>query len=293
MSSNIPYNYFLSGQFEQLFDFTDKKKAVGYYVGYMLNRTRNIFRYANLPESIPERMLELYLQSNGNVCITDIECTLYAFVGAMGGKPNPYYMPTIYTIANPALGITKNLKIDDECIVIPNDTLYMGLLPMYSKYATLLVENDISMRMVDINSRIASLIISDDDKGKASAELYLKQLEDGKLGIIGESAFLDGVKTQPYGNSPSGRGMTELIEYEQYLKASWFNDIGIQANYNMKRESINSNEAQLNEDYLLPYIDDMMNQRQLGIDKVNEKYGTNITIEFNSSWEQLEDEPDE
>ena len=29
-------------------------------------------------------------------------------------------------------------------------------------------------------------------------------------------------------------------EYQQYLKASWMNDLGLSANYNMKREAINS-----------------------------------------------------
>ena len=64
------------------------------------------------------------------------------------------------------------------------------------------------------------------------------------------------------------------------------------ANYNMKRESINSNESQLNNDFLLPFIDQMYFERKKSIDKINDKYGLNIVVEFNSSWEveQLQNE---
>jgi hypothetical protein len=56
----------------------------------------------------------------------------------------------------------------------------------------------------------------------------------------------------------------------------------------MKRESINSNESQLNDDMLLPLIDDMLYMRKLGLDKVNEIFGTNIDVEFSSSWKNNE-----
>lgn len=68
------------------------------------------------------------------------------------------------------------------------------------------------------------------------------------------------------------------------MKASWFNDTGLNANYNMKRESINSNESQLNDDMLMPTVDDMLDCRQEGLEKVNAMFGTNITVELNSSW---------
>ena len=62
------------------------------------------------------------------------------------------------------------------------------------------------------------------------------------------------------------------------------------ANYNMKREAINSNESQLNDDMLFPTVDDMLERRKEGIEKVNKMYGTNITVELNSSWRYNVDE---
>ena len=156
---------------------------------------------------------------------------------------------------------------------------------MFSRYASMMVENDISLKMCDINARIISLIEAQDDKTRASAIQYLKDVKAGKQGIIASTAFLDGLRTQPYGTANQSNKLTDLIEFHQYLKASWFNEIGLQANYNMKRESINSDEAQLNDDMLLPLVDDMLACRVECVEKINDMFGTNIKVRLASSWE--------
>ena len=285
----MTFNYTYPGLAISPFPFKDKKTNIKMYVAYMLSRTQSMFEYTGLPESIPQRILELYLQTNGNVCITHIDGNLRVFTGGLGGEPDIYYMPTRYIVANPRLSKSLNLEIGEDCIVIPNDSMYLGLKPMFERYATALAENDLSMRIVDINARIASLISSGDDNAQKSAQRYLQQIEDGELGVIADSAFLDGIKAQPYSNTGAAQ-LTDLIEYQQYLRAGWFNDLGLQANYNMKRESINSDEAQLNEDMLLPFVDDMLRQRQIGVEAVNDMYGTDISVDFASSWKNNERE---
>ena len=77
---------------------------------------------------------------------------------------------------------------------------------------------------------------------------------------------------------------------EQYLKASCFNEIGLNANYNMKREALSSNESALNDDFLLPLVDNMIKERQTAIEKINEKYNLDISIDFASAWKVTHEE---
>lgn len=273
----------------QKYDFKNKDRNIDDMLRYMLRRSTQMFKYNGLPKTIPKYILELYLQTNGNVCFYKHDGELYVFTGGMGGELNEYYLPTIYTIANPFLKLTKNLVIDKDCVVVANDSCYQGMLPQFKKYATGLVENELSMNIASINSRIISLISASDDRTLKSAEAYVKHIYDGDLSIVSEDAFLDGVKVQPYAKATNDT-LSKLIEYNQYLKASWFNDIGLNANYNMKREAINSNESQLNDDMLFPTVDDMLDHRKDGIEKVNEMYGTNISVELNSSWRYNVDE---
>ena len=267
------------------YDFADKSACIRQHIAYMLNRTQSMFRWYGLPDTIPERSLELFLQTNGNVCFYKHNGEIYVFTGGMGGEPDPYYMPTIYTIANPALKLSKSLKIGVECVVMPNDSLYLGLIPMFSRYASGMTENELSMKLAIINTRIIDLISAPDDRTRASAEKFLSDIADGKSGVIAENAFLDGIRAQPYGTTANSNALTNLIETEQYFKASWFNELGLNANYNMKRESLNTSESQMNNDALLPLVDDMLKNRELAAAKVNEMFGTNISVSLASSWE--------
>lgn len=277
------------------YDFCDKERNISQMIGYMLDRTQSMFRWEGLPESIPQRIVELYLQLNGNVCFYEYNGTLYAFCGGMGGEPDVYYMPTVYTIANPALKLSVNARINENCIVIPNDSMYMGLYPMFLKYATSMVETELSIDIASVNSRIVDLISAPDDRTRESALIFLRDLRDGKPGVIAENAFLDGMRAQPYGNT-GNRSITDLIELNQYQKASLFNELGLNANYNMKRESLNSAESQLNNDALLPLVDDMLRMRKDGADRLNKMFGLDVFVDLASAWEdnqqELESEQD-
>ena len=274
------------------YDFKDKKHNISNHINYMLNRTQSMFKWTGLPDTIPQRILELYLQINGNICFYKYQDSLYIFTGGLGGEPDEYYRPTIYTIANPFLKISKELRINRDCSLMYNDSLLMGLIPMFERYATAISETELSIDISSVNSRIVNLISAPDDRTKASAEKYLSDIRDGKSGVIAENSFLDGIKSQPYGSTGNTNNITNLIELLQYQKASWYNELGLNANYNMKRESINSGESQLNNDALLPLIDDMLNCRKNGAEQVNKMFGTDISVSLASSWEDNQKEID-
>lgn len=282
------YSYYLDLLGIDLYDFTDKERSLKDYVLYMLMRTQRIFKYTGLPDTIPQRMLEYQLQTHGFACVTKVGEDLYAFYGGLGGEPDAYYRPTICVVANPALKFNKTLKIDEDCVIVRGDSYLRGLLPMFRRYASAMVENDLSFRMASINTRIQAWVTAPDDETKAAGDKFIEDIEDGQLGVIASNEFLDGLKTQPVQGSM--RTFTDLIEYQQYLKASWYNEIGLNANYNMKREKLSTTESQMNNDALLPLVDDMLEQRRIGVEAINAMFGTNITVEFDSSWQKLLEE---
>ena len=288
------YERFVSAMFGGSFeyDFTNKSMAISNHTRYMLARTQSMFKWFGLPDTIPARDLELLLQCRGFAGFYETDKGLYAFAGGLGGEPNPYYMPTILTIANPALKLSVNAEIGKDCIVMPNDSLYMGLIPLCNRYSTEMCEAELTMLIAMINSRIPALIASDNDNTTKSAEKYLKDIKEGKLGVIANRQFFEGISTQVYGNTTNTNVLTNIIELIQYIKASWYNELGLNANYNMKRESINSGESQLNNDALLPLIDDMLRQRQEGCEKVNAMFGTDISVTLASSWKDNQQEID-
>lgn len=278
------YNQWLEklGIIGNLDDIRDKQASVDYYTLDTLNRTSQMFRWDGLPDEIPQRNLEMMLQCNGNVFIPKNKP--YAFTGGLGGEPDVYYEPTIYTIANPALKYSANVPID-EGVLIRNDTMMIGLLPTIKRYAQQLAENDITLHIAEINLRAISMIAAPDDRTKKAAEMYLKQIEDGRLGVIMDNTFLEGIRVLPLINGLPANYITQLLELRQYLRAGLKNDLGIDSNFNMKRESLNDGEAAQNEPSLLTLVDDMLKQREVACEKLNEMFGWDVKVEKNGAWE--------
>jgi len=281
---------------------TDKRLSAKSYMRYMLLRLMKMFKYENLPDSIPHEMLEYYLLMNGSCFITKVDSQLYAFVGGQGGEPDVYYRPTRYTVANPALDYTAFAKINGDAegnsdslqftvghegVLVRNDHIWLGMAPLMSRYAAMLSENLLTIRTADIMLRVTAMISAPDDKTRIAGEMYIKKLEKGELSVIGESPVFDGIKLQ---SPPSNNGsyLTQFIELQQYLKGSFYNEIGLNANFNMKREAIGEGESSLNEDSLLPLCDDMLQCRKEDMEKVSELFEINppITVDFDSAWEK-------
>ena len=271
------------------YNFKDKVKCVRSYVDYMLSRSQMMFKYENLPESIPQLYLERYLQRNGHCCITKVKGELYALVGGLGEVPNPYYFPTHYIVANPYLNFQESLEIGKECVFIRNDSEIQGLIPMYSRFASLLTENDITMRMANINTRIPVIAAVHGDQEYQGLNLFYKRIEDGEQGIGVKDDFHGTLKTMPYASNSNGVDVTDLIEFHQYCKGAWYNELGIKASFNMKREAISEAESAQNDDTLIPLIDNMLRCRQDAIEEVNKLYGTNISVVLDSVWKVTKD----
>ena len=264
----------------------DKELSSKNYIHYMVIRLQKMFKYTNLPDSIPREMLEYYLLVNGSCFIAKHEDgNLYALLGSFGGEPDAYYRPTRYVVANPALKMSKDFDINNDGVLIRNDSIWVGLYPLMARYASLMAENILTLRSADVMLRVIAMLTAPDDKTRIAAEAYLKKLENGEFGVIAENRFFEGVKMQ---SPPSNNGsyLTQFIELHQYLKGSFYNEIGLNANFNMKREALGDGESSLNEDSLMPLCDEMLRCRQEDFDKVNKMFGTDIKVEFDSSWAQ-------
>lgn len=261
----------------------NKDKSVNGYIRKMLAITQAMFIYKGLPDTLPQNNLENLLQTNGNVFVTKVGNDLYAFTGGLGGVPNAYNEATEYIVSNPYLQLNKSYKIDVEGVLIKNDSGANSLLPIFGKYGVLCSDTLLSLNTCSVLSRITMLISASDDKTKQSADDFVNKIMQGDFSVIGENAFFKGVNLQSI-STQSANQITQLIELLQYFKASAFNEIGLNANYNLKRERLNTSEVQMNVDALNPYVDNMLQERKKAVDKINAMFDTEISVELASSW---------
>ena len=266
------------------YNHLDKAKNISLENEITYNKTMAMFKYHNLPDTIPCYELENLLQKNGFACVAQVEGSLYAFDGGLGGEPDVYYRPTICTVANPALKLTRDFEIDKDCVIVKNDSNMVGLSHTIAKYNTLLAENEITMLIALINSRMNIIFSGADSATKASAEQYLNMIVQGKLGVISDNAFLESLKIQ-IGSTTRNNVFEDLIRLNQYLKAGLNNAIGLNSNSAMKKERLITAEIDVNNTALYPLIDDMLECRRTAIEKINTMFETDISVELNSSWD--------
>lgn len=275
-------------------DFKNKQSIVKFHFYKNLNLVQSMLEYKGLPDSIPVRDFKLMLQMNGYTGIVEHKGKLRAVYGTLGGVPDGYYMPTKCIVANPYLDIYKTFEIDNDIIIIRHDPLYLGLTHILDYYSQLMTENVLSKRILTINSRRPNIFGAPNDSDYESCKEFQKKLENGDDVIaVRTHPFGDyQLSSIPFGQQPSSRALTELIEDQQYIKASFLNEFGLNANYNMKRETITANESQLNEDQLVPFPDVILTQQREDLKKVNDKFGTNITVDFSSIWKTKREQAD-
>ena len=268
----------------KFYDYLEKKRNIGIEDEITYNKTMAMFKYHNLPDSLPCYELENLLQKNGFACVAKVESELYAFDGGLGGEPDVYYRPTICTVANPALNLSKDFVINKDCVIVKNDSNMVGLSHTISKYNTLITENEITILIALINSRMSIIFSGADSATKTSAEQYLNMIKQGKLGVISDNAFLESLSIN-MGNNTRNNVFEDLIRLNMYLKASLNNSIGLNSNTALKKERLITAEIDVNNTSLYPLIDDMLECRRIGVEKINELFGTEITVELNSSWD--------
>lgn len=282
MSNISSRNEWIFGECKNVLE--DKDYMLRAEITKMLNTSVRMFDYKNLPETIQQKDLETYNQVGGFTIWKEVNDNLYVFNGMLGGKPNAYYLPTLAVVANPGLNYNASLEIDKECVVMLNDDYYQGLMPVHNKFASLLVESEISLKYALLNARIPAFIQADNDNTYDSAVNLIDKIYNGKgYGIIGSKEFFDGLRTFQFSQYSY---IKDLIEAIQYIKGNWYNAIGLKSSFNMKRESINEAEASLNDDILYPSVDTMLDCRKKGIEKINKMYGTNISVELGSAWKK-------
>lgn len=250
-----------------------------------LEKILHIFKWNNLPDNVSERNIELTLLKQGYITFFKLEDKYYATFGAMIPPLNYEYLGTKILVVNPYIkdNYQQEYTIGEDCCVIRNNDLFRGVYDTIHTYISIITELYTTLRITSINSRIQFIIDTDSDQQKEDNERFIKAIKNGEiLGIFARNTFFEGIHSNPFNSDHVY--YKETLEAIQYYTAKLYNEFGIQANYNMKREAINSSEISANEDILIPKIYNMLECRKKACEEINKLYGLNISVELNQIW---------
>lgn len=280
----------------------DPSQVFKYLINNMMKRTLGMFEYKNLPETLSARSIEKYLQGSGTCLVARVEKKdmatanedakpgIYAFPCKAGGILNADYLPTTAIIENPYLGLSKEYNIEKgEAVYMWNDSLLEGLASMFSLYASELTDNVLTLHFQEVHARILSILKANSEDEKKDALEFLRDYENGRFAALMNEDMIQNLKNNrvdPFKGSAQS-SIKDTLEARQWLLAHWNIELGLNDNYNMKRESLNENEIEANSDTLTPLLDDMYKCRKKGVEEINRIFGTSIEVDFSSSWKRV------
>ena len=264
------------------YSVTNKAENVRNIIDSVLNKTLTMFLYTNLPDTLPIEEIEKILQLSGTGFITMIDEQLVILKGSYSyDEVDIYNRPYKINCYLPDKKTFKMFNISDG-VIIKNDYLERGLLPIFKKWGFLINESELTLIIANRYKRMVKTFIANDDPTAESVRTYLTKVDNGESSVITSNILWDSIKIDGETNTNT---LHELIEYDNYIKSELYKEIGLYSNDNMKKERLISSEVENGMNSIFPLVDNMMNCRKQAIDKINKKFNTDISVEFTSSWE--------
>ena len=259
----------------------DKNKINSYISDYLLNNALSIFKYDGLPDNIKAVDLEKNLLRFGKILFTKWHDEFYIFSYSETGKQNYLGEYTKFQVNNPYIQCNEIFS-DDNAVRIFNTDTHEPLINLMGMYSELLTESYITLNMADINSRIPFFISARDNATKASAEIFVKQILDGKQGVIAEQPLFESLRINPLTDHEN---ISQIVELNKFFYSDYFQKIGLTNLYNNVHDRISATETEFTATSIYPYVDNMKRNRDIAVKKINDMFGLSVTVEFSSSWD--------
>lgn len=272
---------------KQIYPVNSVKKGYGYYISLLTEKANGMYKYSGLPESLPADQLELKLVLDGYCAI--FKHPVFGLVTCGGGLSgiDKYYLPTDFVYAQPALG-SGNLKIDKNCVIMYNSAIDQytrdGLSEIIQRSARLLADIDSSISILTINTRATKLNVAANESIARTVDAAMKKIADGEIQTINTQSLLDLYKTVDWNSEQKQQEIIELLNAKQQIMASFLSEIGVK-NFTEKKERLITDEVTADDQLLTINVEDMLDYRKKGIDKVNKMFGTSIKVERNASYD--------
>lgn len=272
-----------------LFDHPlDKNILYQHFFRTLYNNASKVILLKGLPDDADKEFIMSQLLLVGRIAVFKTKGKTYFLNGHIGGIPDEYYYPTKVLIANPVLG-SFDLERDKEAVMVyltPTDRIldvpksptiiYGGLFSLISMVANILAECMTTVNTTLMNTRVHAIYTADTESAAKSAEPILKSIYMGKPYSVVTSELLERLNVNPLSEHGLSNCLIETLEVCQYVLSLFWNGIGIDANYNMKRERLITAEVDKNIQSLIVPIQTILETLNDGFKKANDLFDINV-----------------
>ena len=270
-------------KYDMMEDTTDVFKGYIYYKNFLFEKLIKIFKYENLPPTIPQEALEDYILHFGYAGITNNK--KFGMVAVPATKYGVGLYPRYEPLAQYCTPLMqdKNLVIGKDIVIVKNNTYQLSCIPLVERYARQLADADSSITIALENARLNVIPNFDDEESAESYKAFMIANRLGQVDTVMDSSFMQkGNFVDFQKNNQSTLGLS-LVETRNEILRSFLLEIGITVASD-KKERMVVDEVNVNSQLLMFNLHDMLDARKEAMDMVNQIYGTNITVDLSEEY---------
>lgn len=245
----------------------------------------------NIPEGLDFRYLELFRYCNGHVGIMKSEkYGLVAFPGTFSDELDAYGRGKKYigTLLN---GEPMEGTIGENCVVIPNNYIYMPDFPLFYSFAKRLNEVDVSLDSNVFFTRMAPIIKVANTKIKSAVDEILKDIKAGNVKCIISDDLEQDIE---HLKSIDIFNITDVTEVDKLQYLSKYHDDLLRRLYTIgghamagtqKMAQQSAYEVGQNDTIAMIYPMEHLECLKIGVDEVNKLFNTEMEVKFSEAWQ--------
>lgn len=267
-----------------------------YYRKYLFQKLLSSFEWS-MPELWSRDYFQYVLFGYGFICIFDSGSDGFGVVPQRCGISgyNLYYQPRRVIINNPLLPNTKELTINENCVVLKINANYTGVLDIVDYYAVKLAMITADVESNLINSKLSYLFTVKNQALANSVKKVYDQITQGNPAVVVDKELMneDGSKNWELfqQNLSSNYIVSDLLEDMRKVENDFCCKVGIPTTNSEKRERMGEAEVTRNDIETESLIDGWLERLNDDITKVNKMFPS-INLSVKKRWEINDNESD-
>ena len=263
------------------------------FVRYYLQKLISVYKF-KLPEDWAENYFKYVLMGYGYICVFNTD--KYGTVAqkcTLGDTVTLYNQPKFALVTNPVFKKSYQLTIGKNCEVIrlqPDWGSPLDIVSTYADLSTLALETaGINM----LNSKTSFVFFAENDSMAATYKKAYDQIASGMPMTVVDKHLMDEQGNplwQTFTQNVGQNYITDRLLVDMSTIENQFNTlIGIPNANTQKRERLITDEVNSNNQSTSALANLWLEEMQEGIDKVNDMFGLDISVEYRYK----EEEPEE
>lgn len=245
-----------------------------YYRHYLLTVILGAYEVTGAPESWDMPYLLTTLYTDGHFTITDTPLGILPLQCGFTGI-NVFNHPTDVQVANPVLG-SFTRKIGEDCALVTLDYTFGGIMPLIDRFAVMLSMCDSAIAVNLMNSKVSFIGLCSSKAQAASMKKMYDMLSKGEPAVFvrGDQINQD---TFFFNRAKENYVANDIQETKRNIVNEFLTRIGIRNANRFKRERLNTDEVNSNNDEVYINGECWVKTVNEGLREANRLFGLNLS----------------